>query len=244
MKRRAAKQNQVTPDASWSWLYAAGSVLSLLYVAMIAVPLVLIFTTPQPPALGGSAVLNYIASNKAVYVVELICFVGLSVPAIGVFLAVTISLNNTNKSLALLGGLVGIVSEIVALALGSSPQSLSGGLVYLSDLYMRTTIDAQRVALATAAEGFVASANAVSSAGILTAMGILVLSLCMLRGVYHRGVAILGIVAGLIGIAFEALRPQIGALYGIYGLLLPAWFIFVGIRLFKIGFKRTTPDPQ
>ena len=244
MKRRTAKPNQVTPDGSWSWLYAAGSVLSLLYVAMIAVPLVLIFTTPQPPALGGSAVLNCIASNKAVYVVELICFVGLSVPAIGVFLAVTISLNNTNKSLALLGGLVGIVSEIVALALGSSPQSLRGGLVYLSDLYIGTTIDAQRVAFATAAEGFLASANAVSSAGILTAMGILVLSLCMFRGVYHRGVAILGIVTGLIGMAFEALRPHIGALYGIYGLLLPTWFIFVGLRLFKVGFKRTTPEPQ
>jgi len=239
MKRRTSEPNQVSPDASWSLLYAAGGVLSLLYVAMIAVPLVLIFTTPQPPAVGGSAVLNYIASNKAVYLVELICFVGLSVPAIGVFLAVAISLNNTNKSLALLGGIVGIVSEIVALALGSSPQSLSGALVYLSDLYVRTPVEAQRAALAAAAEGFVASANAVSSPGILTAMGILILSLCMLRGVYHRGVAVLGIVAGLIGMAFEALRPQIGATYGIYGLLLPAWFIFVGIQLFRIGFDRT-----
>ena len=142
------------------------------------------------------------------------------------------------QSWALLGGLVGIASEIVALSLGSSPQSLSGGLVYLSDQYILTAVESQRMALAIAAEGLLAGANAVSSAGILTAVAILILSLCMLRGVYHRGVAILGIAAGVIGIVSEAFRPQIGPIYGIYGLLLPAWFIAVGLRLCKMGFRR------
>jgi hypothetical protein len=238
MKRHLSSNLRTQPDGSWGSLYGAGSALALLYVVMIVVPLVVIFTTPQPPAFGGAAILSYIATHKAVYLAELICFVGLSVPALGVFLAVSVSLKDTNKSWALLGGLMGIASEIVALSLGSSPQSLSGGLVYLSDQYISTAMDSQRMALAIAAEGFLAGANAVSSAGILTAVAILILSLCMLRGVYHRGVAILGIVAGVIGIVSEAFRPQIGPIYGIYGLLLPAWFIAVGLRLYKMGFRR------
>ena len=236
MKEQHSRRMEIRPDASWTSLYAAGSVLALLYVVMVVIPLVLLFAAPQPPASGGAAILNYIASHKGVYLTELICFVGLSVPALGVFLAVSVSLKDTNKSLAALGGLVGIVSEIVALALGSSPQSLNGGLVYLSDQYA-TAAETQRVALASAAEGFLATANAVSSPGILTALGILLLSLCMLRGVFHRGVAFLGIVAGILGMVFEALRPQIGIVYGLYGLLLPAWFIAVGLKLFKIGFR-------
>ena len=238
MKRHLSSNLRTQPDASWGSLYGAGSALALLYVAMFLVPLVLIFTSPQPPAFGGAAILSYIAAHKAVYLAQLICFVGLSVPALGVFLAVSVSLKDTNKSWALLGGLVGITSEIVALSLGSSPQSLSGGLVYLSDQYILTAVESQRMALAIAAEGLLAGANAVSSAGILTAVAILILSLCMLRGVYHRGVAILGIAAGVIGIVSEAFRPQIGPIYGIYGLLLPAWFIAVGLRLYKMGFRR------
>jgi len=218
-------------------LYATGSVLALLYVIMILVPLMLVFAAPRPPATGGEAVLSYIASHKAIYLTELLCFVGLSVPALGVFLAVAVSLKDASKSLAALGGLTGIVSEVLALALGSSPQSLSGGLVYLSDQYATAATEARRVALSTAAEGFLATANAVAPAGILTALGILLLSLCMLKGVYHRRVAILGILTGGLGILLEAIGPQAGLVYGLYGLLLPVWFIAVGIRLFRVGFR-------
>ncbi len=221
---------------SWTSLYAIGSVLALVYVVMILVPLALIFSTPQPPAQGGTAILNYIASHKAIYYAELICFVGLSVPALGVFLAVSVSLKDVNRNLAALGGLVGIVSEIVALALASSPQSLSAGLIYLSDQYVATTVESQRAALSVAAEGFLANANAVSSAGILTALGILLLSLGMMRGAYRRRVAVLGIVTGVLGMVFEALRLQVGMLYIVYGILLPVWFAAVGVQLFRLGF--------
>ncbi len=230
-------------DPSWKTLYAIGSVLALVYVIMVVVPLVLLFSVPQPPAQGGAAVLDYIAAHKAIYYVELICFVGLSLPALGVFLAVAVSLKDSHKSLATLGGLVGIVSEVVALALGSSPQSLSGGLIYLSDQYVATSVEAQRSLLSAAAESFLANANAVSSAGILTALGIFLLSLCMFHGGYRRWVAVLGTFTGALGMLFEALRPQLGALYGLFGILLPVWFVAVGIRLFQLGFRRDSNRP-
>jgi hypothetical protein len=180
-------------------------------------------------------VLAYIASHKAVYLVELVCFVGLSVPALLVFASLAVSLKGIDKSLAATGALIGIVSEVLALALNSSPPSLNGTLVYLSDQYAAAASEAQRLALATAAEGSIASANAVASAGILTALAILVLSLAMLRGPTRRAAAYLGIVTGAAGIVLEALRPAVGMAYAIYGLLLPAWFVVVGVRLHRDG---------
>jgi hypothetical protein len=222
------------PDPSWRPLYAAGSASALLYIVMIGVPLVLVFAAPQPPGSGGTAVLQYIASHKAIYMAELVCFVGLSIPALVVFLALSVSLKEMNKSLAAVGALFGIVSEALALALNSSPPSLNGQLVYLSDQYAAAATDAQRLALSSAAEGFIAGANAVASAGILTALGILLLSLAMRKGFFRKGVAFLGVATGVVGMVFEALRPMIGFAYSLYGLLLLAWFVMVGWELFRM----------
>jgi hypothetical protein len=231
----ASSENGHRPDPSWRALYAVGSAAALLYVVMIVVPLVLVFTSPQPPMSGGEAVLRYIASHRAIYLVELLCFVGLSVPALVVFLALSVSLRELNKSLAAIGALFGIVSEVLALALNSSPPSLNGELVYLSGQYTSAATDAQRLALSTAAESLVAGANTVASAGILTALGILVLSVVMLKGVFGKGAAFTGIATGIIGIVSEALRPLIGFAYSLYGLLLLAWFIMVGAKLFLVS---------
>lgn len=224
--------------ASWNGLFQAGSVSALTYVVLVLVPIVLVFTAPQPPATGGAALLTYIASNKLVYYVELVCFVGLSVPALVVFLALGAALKEADRSWTAVGGLVGIASEVVALAMGGSPQSLHGGLVLLSDQYMRASADVQRIALASAADGLMAVVNAVSAAGILTAAGIMILSLVMLKAAFRRGVAYVGIAAGAVGIISEAFRPMIGAAYSLYGMLLLAWFILVGLELRRISRRK------
>jgi hypothetical protein len=232
---RSSGEAGAGPDPSWRSLYRAGGVLAALYVVLIIIPLVLLFTTPQPPSSGGAATLQYIASHKPVYIIELVSFVGLSLPAMVVFLALYVALKHLNKSYAAIGALVAIASEVIALAYNSSPQSLNVGLVYLSDEYMAATTAAQHAAFATAAEGLIAVTNAVSAAGILTALGILILSLVMLKGVFPKGVAYLGIVTGALGIVSEALRPIIGPGYIVYGLLLPIWFIAVGWKLYRLG---------
>jgi hypothetical protein len=232
---RSSGEAEASPDPSWRSLYWAGGVSAALYVVLIIIPLVLVFTTPQPPSSGGAATLQYIASHKSVYIIELVSFVGLSVPAMVVFLALYVALKRLNKSYAAIGALVAIASEIAALAFSSSPQSLNGGLVYLSDQYMAATTAVQRIAFATAAEGLIAVTNAVAAAGILTALGILIISLVMLKGVFPKGVAYVGIVTGVLGIFSEALRPILGPGYIVYGLLLPIWFIAVGWKLYRLG---------
>jgi hypothetical protein len=108
-------------------------------------------------------------------------------------------------------------------------------LVYLSDQYKAATTEEQRAAFAAAAEVFIAQNNFPSAPGILTPVGILVLSFLMLRGVFHKGVGYLGIATGALGIVSEVLRPILGIGYLSYGLLLPVWLIAVGWRLYRLG---------
>ena len=105
-----------------------------LYVALVLVPVGLIYVAPLPPT-QGAALLQYIAAHRVVYLIELGCFVGLAIPALIVFTALTVALWPLDKGLALIGGLLGVASEVIALALGSIPQSLHGGLVVLSNAF-------------------------------------------------------------------------------------------------------------
>jgi len=232
---RSSGETEASPDASWRGLYRAGGVSAVLYVVLIIVPIVLLITTPPPPISGGAATLQYIASHKSVYIIELVLFVGPSVLAIVVFLALYMALKHLNKSYAAIGAVVAIASEVVALAYNSSPPSLNGGLVYLSDQYVVATTAAQRIAFATAAEGLIAVTNAVNAAGILFEIGILIISIVMLKGVFHKGVAYLGIVTGALGIISEALRPILGVGYIVFFVLEVIWLIAVGWKLYRLG---------
>ena len=221
------------PDASWGPLYRAGGAAALLYVLLVLIPVVLIFTAPVPPA-EGRALLEYVAAHKVVYLTQLVCFVGLGVPALVVFGAVAVALKHLNKTVAAIGGLFGIVSEVIALASGSSPQSLHGGLVVLSNSYQAADTDAERAGLASAADALIAATNAVGWGGILTAAAILILSVIMRRGSFGKSVGTLGVVTGAVGIVSEALQPMLGFGYLLYGLLLPTWFALVGWKLLRL----------
>ena len=235
--RRTSSEAIASPDPSWRDLYRAGGVSAFLYIILLIVPIVLIFTMPQPPVSGGAATLEYIASNKVIYITELVLFLAPSVVAMIVFLALYMALKHLNKSLAAIGALIAIASQIIGLAYNSSPQSLNGALVLLSDQYMAATNAIQRAAFATAAQSLIAVANSVSASGILFSIGILIISLVMLKGVFHKGIAYLGIVTGTIAIFSETFRPVIGIGYIVFFILEVIWFIAVGWKLFRLGKK-------
>ncbi len=228
------------PDATWGLLYRVGGWSAVVYVLLVLVPVVLVVLAPLPPT-QGAALLEYIAAHRVLYLIELVCFVGLAVPALVVFSAVAVALKDANKSIAAIGGLFGIASEVIALALGSSPQSLHGGLVVLGNAYRDAGGDSERASLASAADALIAATNAVSWAGILTAAAILLLSSIMRKEVFFgRVVGTVGMFAGALGIVSEALRPMIGPGYMLYGLLLPVWFALVGWKLLHLQREGTS----
>jgi hypothetical protein len=63
---------------------------SFLFLAMMLAPLVLMIVAPLPPMEGGSPLLDFANAHRGVYSAGLICFVGLCIPAIAMFLALGI----------------------------------------------------------------------------------------------------------------------------------------------------------
>ncbi len=193
----------------------------------------IVVIAPPPLSADRATTLQYIASHKLLYIIEQVLWLALSVFGAVVFLALYQALKHLNKSYAALGALAGFVSWVLGLAI----QITGGGapvLVAQSDQYMAATTAAQHTAFATAAEVFIAQNNTTSVSGILAPVGMLILSLVMLKGVFPKGVAYLGIVTGALGVVSEALRPMIGPGYFVYGLLLPAWFLIVGWKLYRL----------
>lgn len=231
---RSPAEAQASPDPSWRDLYRAGGVSALLFVVLILVAIVIVVVAPPPLNADGATTLQYIASHKVLYIIEQVLWLAPSVFAAVVYLALYHALKHLNKSYAALGALAGFVSWVLGLAI---PTTGGGApvLVYLSDQYMTAATAAQHTAFATAAEVFIAGNNITYAVGILAPVGILILSLLMLKGVFSKGVAYLGIVTGVLGIISEALRPIIGPGYFVYGLLLPAWFLVVGWKLYRLA---------
>jgi len=234
---RASGEAEASPGRSWRGLYRAGGVSAVLFVVLTIVSFVLAFITPQPQSSSGSlmlpggvATLQYIASNRSVFILDQLLFVGPVVLTMVVFLALYVALKHLSKSYAAIGAVVGIVGVVLSLV----PLSLVGGLVYLSDHYVAATTVAQRAGFATAADSLIAQNNIVSAGGILFAVGVLVISLAMLKGVFHKGIAYLGIATGVVGTICEALRPILGPGYSIY-LILLIWLIAVGWKLYRLG---------
>ena len=243
MTKQSSGETVVASDPSWRGLYRVGGVSAVLVGVLFLVAIVLLPITPQAPSSGGVAMLQFIASNRSIYVLEQVLGIAPVFLAIVALLALYIALKHLNKSHAAIGALVAIVSQLLPLA-----YMTFGSLVYLSDQYAAATTDAQRTVFATASESFMAVNNAVSAAGvdpILTAgaIGILVISLVMLKGVFHKGVAYLGIVTGVLGIISAlgiiirplANPPPLGIGYIFYAVLNTIWFVAVGSKLYKLG---------
>jgi len=218
------------PDPSWSALYRLAGLSALLTGILYLAATLLLFVTPFQPTSGGTATLEYIASYRSAYIIEQLLYNAPGVLGMVVFLGLYIALRQLNKSYAAIGTLLGIASMVESLAIFDKVA----GLVSLSDGYAAATTDAQRLAFSTAAEALVVQTNIAFAAGVVTAIGILILSLVMLKGVFRKGVAYLGVVTGALGIISEGLRTVIGPVYIVYGILLIVWFIVIGRGLYRL----------
>ncbi|MEP6629689.1 MAG: hypothetical protein ABJA89_04425 [Lapillicoccus sp.] len=126
---------------------------------------------PVPPA-SDAAVPEYIRAHRLVYVIELVCFVGLSIPALLVFQRLCCDALAHRQEPGPHRWAVGVGSEITALAVSSSPQSLYRGLLVLSDAYQDAAKPEERTGLSSAADAVAATTNAMPWAGVLTAAAI------------------------------------------------------------------------
>jgi hypothetical protein len=222
------------PDSSWKRIYWAGGISALLASLVYIVALVVEISLGEYPTSGGAAVLEFIAEHRSVYILQQILWLAPSVLLIIVFLALYPALKDLDKSIAAIGAVLGISSWAVTLAYPATGGG-SPALVYLSDQYVAATTDAQRATFVAAAEGFIAQNYVPTIMGVLETFVILIVSLLMLKGVFLKGVAYLGIATGAIGIISEALKPILGFGYIVYGVLVMVWIIAIGWELLRLA---------
>lgn len=220
------------PDPSWRVLYKAGGISAFLYIILaLIIPTLMVLIPRYDFKLDGPALLQFIASNRTwwMFLQSLVLETGILL--IVTFAALYVALRHINKSYAAIGTLIAVTCQVLYMAY--YPVLL--GLVYLSDQY-KAANEAQQKVLATAAEALIAQNNAFNPIyESLFAVGILILSLVMLKGVFHKSVAYLGIATFVTAITAMALFPVIGVGYLWWWAILTVWLIAVGWKLFRIG---------
>ena len=115
-------------------------------------------------------------------------------------------------------------------------------LVTLSQNYAATTSDVQRAAFVAAAD-YAVGATSVSATvygSIVYSIGPLIMSLVMLKGVFSRATAYVGIASSIAGLVygFTVLVPYSSSLEIILAIafvLFGVWGLLAGARLHKLG---------
>ncbi len=174
------------------------------------------------------ATLKAIAGNRAGYILEQVIFpLGgfLFIPAV---LALYTSLKDVNKSYALLGSGLALASLTALLS-----ENAGNALLTLSDQYSAANTDAQRQVFVTAAQAVNALSSAQTASGYVAGIGFLIIGAVMLRSVFHKGLAYLGMLTGIL--ILVANLPFIGFSFLLFIITIAVWSIGVGLKLYRLG---------
>jgi hypothetical protein len=230
------------PDPSWRNLYLAGAFTAALCLLLSVLSIVTAQVTKLPGGAGtlpdAASTLRYIGANRIGFIIDEILIQGPVVLTIVTFMALYMALQHVGRAAAAVGAVLAIGSVLATLGYFAMPFAL----VYLSDQFATAATAADQAPIISASDGLLAQINSVIPAALLLPAGIILMSIPMLKGVFPRSVAYIGLVTGVAGIVSEALRPILGNLYGVYGVLLLAWLLAVTWKLFQLGRHRPTPS--
>lgn len=225
----------VDPDGKW--LYRVGGISALLLGIAYIITIPLYVQAGAPPS-GGEAKLTYLAGKTAVWWAIL----GLSVLTDFLFVPVALSLYLALKGINRNAMLVAtaFVGLFVVLDLAVTWPNYAS-LITLSGNYVAATNDIQRATYVGAANYasavLTSSLEAVYSILVLS-VGILLIGLVMLEGIFRKSTAYLGVATGILGIVSVVGPFFVSALSVtiiITSVLTTLWVLFVGFRLYRLG---------
>lgn len=235
ISHESAKMINEGVDPSWRGLYKAGGISAILYVVLaLVIPTVQVLTMqyfPSTAEYGGLEFLRFIADNRTWWFILQTLVLGTNIFPIVTFAALFFALKHLDKSTAALGAMIGVVCWVLFIAY--YPVLL--GSIYLSDRFVASLASEQAI-YATAAEGLMAINNAFNPLyEPLLAVSILLVSLVMLKGVFHKSIAYLGIVTCIGAFLAVSLWPVLNVNYLWWWVFLFVWLIAVGWKLLQLG---------
>jgi hypothetical protein len=224
-----------TVDTSWKGLYKWGGVLSLTNGVLYIVATILFASLGATPS-GGEAVLKWLSGQTTLAYTAEGVFVLTDILFVPVVLALYLSLKEVNKNAMLAAA--GFLDLFVVLDLGVTVIS-QVGLTTLSQNYAAATSDIQRAAY-VATTNYVLGVTAVGGPAysfLVSSIGVLITSLVMLRGVFSKATAYLGLAVGIVGLVYSIslFVPALAMAAAITLFLWGVWFLLAGYRLYRLG---------
>jgi hypothetical protein len=232
VSEQSGKEAVAGLDLSWKGLYKAGGIAAFLYILFgLIVPTLLVDFMHYDMDLHGAAFLEFIGTHKVWFIALQTMVLGVGILAVVTFAALFFALKHLDKGYAALGAIIAITMQI--LFVGYYPVVL--GQAYLSQLYV-TAGPVQQAELIASVEVLVSQINQFNPLyEPAFAIGILILSLVMLKGVFHKAIAYLGIVTCIGAFVGAALWPVVGVAYFFWWLPFMFWFAAVGWKLYRLG---------
>jgi len=224
-----------TVDSSWKGLYKWGGILALLAGVLYILFIALAIGMGIPPS-GAEDLLKYYSGQTTLaysaYGLEMLADI-LLLPAV---FALYLTLKGINKNAMLAAS--GFGGLFVALDLGVIAVSAIA-LVTLSQNYAAATSDIQRTAyVATASYSLaVISVSERVFSSVIPSLWGLITGVVMLRGIFSKSTAYLGIAASIVGFAYSIsiFAPSLAILVVIEVLIFAVWFMLAGYRLYRLG---------
>lgn len=222
-------------DPSWKGLYKVGGISAILYLVLsLVVPTIQVLTMEyfqMTAEYDGLEFLRFIAANRTWWLIAQTLVLGTSILAIVAFVALFVALKHLDKSYAALGAVVAVTCQLLFLAY--YPVLL--GMIYLSDKFVEASPAGQAM-LGASADSLMAINNAFNPLyESLFGISILIFSLVMLKGVFHKAIAYLGIATCVVSFIALGLWPVLGVNYFWWWSLFFIWFTAVGWKLYQLG---------
>jgi Domain of unknown function (DUF4386) len=225
----------VDPDGKR--LYRVGGISALLLGLGYIITIPLYVQAGAMPS-GGEARLQYLAGKTTVWWAILGLSVLTDVLFVPVALALYLALRGVNRDAALLA--TAFMGLFVVLDLAVTWPN-HAALIALSGDYAAAASDAQRAAYVSAANyaSAVLESTLEGVYSIVTlSVGILMISLVMLKGIFGKITAYVGLATGILGIVSVAgpfFVSTLGVAIIVASVLTTVWVLLVGYRLYRLG---------
>ena len=203
-------------DPSWKGLYRIGGVSAFIYGILLFVALALLFILGQPPS-GGQGFLNYYAGRESLGRLAFGLFGISDLMTVPVMFAMYVALRGVSRNAMLVAS--AFFGLFIVLDLGVNVlNNLS--LITLAEHYAAVTSPVQQASYVATADYMLVT---LSVAGpiygfVFPCIWGLVASLTMLRGVFSRRTAYVGVAASMLGIigGTSVIIPPMGALQNLF----------------------------
>ncbi len=221
----------MSADQDWKGLYRVGGAAFLINGVLYIIGVILFFQLGGLPT-SGQAALTALSGQKFLAQTTTTIFAATDLLLIPSVLALYVALKGASKTYAVIAS--GLAGLFIVLDLGVNTVNFYS-VIALGDKYALATTDAQRATYVVAADLTLAATNVgLPLAGLVIALGSLLFGFAMLKGVFNKPTAYLGVLVGIVGIISAIPIPALAVALIATIILTAVWFFAVGFRLYRL----------